>query len=81
MVRGGFGIFTNLPLSQTADQQGFNFPFSGTSATSNLPFSSAPQPLNQAPIRDLKGNIVPQGGDSKTVPPNTPVDRRLTPAC
>jgi hypothetical protein len=77
VLRGGLGIFTNLPLSQTADQQGFNFPFSGTSATSNLPFSSAPQPLNQAPIRDLKGNIVPQGGDSKTVPPNTPVD--LTP--
>ena len=76
VLRGGFGIFTNLPLSQTADQQGFNFPFSGTSATPNLNFTAAPRPLSQAPIRDLKGNIVPEGGDSKTVPPNTPIDLR-----
>jgi outer membrane receptor protein involved in Fe transport len=57
VVRGGFAIFTNLPLSQTADQQGFNFPFSGTSTVPNLTFTAAPRPVNFAPIHDLHGNI------------------------
>lgn len=77
VIRGGFAIFTNLPLSQTADQQGFNFPFSGTSSALNLSFTPAPRPLSLPPIRDLKGNIVPSGGDSKSVPANDPID--LTP--
>ena len=77
VVRGGFAIFTNLPLSQTADQQGFNFPFSGTSAVPNLTFTVAPRPLSLPPIHDLSGNIVPSGGNSKSVAPNTPID--LTP--
>ncbi len=77
VVRGGFAVFTNLPLSQTADQQGFNFPFSGTSAAPNLDFTAAPRPLALPPIHDLKGNVVPTGGNSKTVPPNDPID--LTP--
>jgi hypothetical protein len=77
VVRGGFAVFTNLPLSQTADQQGFNFPFSGTSAAPNETFSAAPKPLSLAPLRDLKGNIVPPDGNSKHVPKNTPID--LTP--
>jgi hypothetical protein len=76
VLRGGFGIFTNMPLTQTADQQGFNFPFSGTSATPNLDFKLAPQPVSLPPIRELKGNIVPQNGDTHTIAPNTPVDLR-----
>ncbi len=75
VLRGGFGIFTNLPLSQTADQQGFGFPFAGTSAATGLQFSQTPQPVSGLPpIRDLNGNIVPQNGDTKTIPPNTPID-------
>lgn len=74
VLRGGFAIFTNLPLSQTADQQGFNFPFSGYSTASNLTFTTTPLPLSLPPIRDLKGNIVPQGGDSKSVPANDPIN-------
>jgi hypothetical protein len=77
VIRGGFAIFTNLPVSQTADQQGFNFPFSRTSAAPNLSFTAAPRPLSLPPIHDLKGNVVPSGGDSKSVPANDPVD--LTP--
>ncbi len=77
VIRGGFAIFTNLPLSQTADQQGFNFPFSGTSAAPNLMFTASPRPLSLPPLRDLAGNVVPEGGDSKRVPQNTPID--LTP--
>jgi len=77
VLRGGFAEFTNQPLAQTADQQGFNFPFSGTSAVPNLTFTSAPRPLSLPPIHDLAGNVVPSGGDSKSVAPNTPID--LTP--
>jgi hypothetical protein len=78
VVRGGFAIFTNIPLAQTADQQGFNFPFSGTSAVPNLTFTPAPRPLNNTPLRDLSGNLLPAAnGTTKTVPANTPID--LTP--
>jgi hypothetical protein len=74
VIRGGFAIFTNLPLSQTADQQGFNFPFSGYSASPNLLFTTAPRPLNLPPLHDLSGNVVPSNGNSKTVPPNDPIN-------
>lgn len=74
VVRGGFAIFTNLPLSQTADQQGFNFPFAGYSASPNLAFTTSPRPLNLPPLHDLSGAVVPSGGSSKTVPPNDPIN-------
>ncbi len=74
VIRGGFAIFTNLPLSQTADQQGFNFPFAGYSASPNLLFTSTPRPLNLPPLHDLSGNVVPSNGNSKTVPPNDPIN-------
>jgi Carboxypeptidase regulatory-like domain/TonB dependent receptor len=77
VLRGGFAIFTNLPLSQTADQQGFNFPFSGYSTAPNLLFTTTPRPLSLPPIKDLAGNVVPANGNSKTVPKNDPID--LTP--
>jgi len=78
VVRGGFAFFTNIPLAQTADQQGFNFPFSGTSAVPNLTFTPAPRPLNNMPLRDLSGGLLPAAnGTTKTVPANTPID--LTP--
>ncbi len=76
-LRGGFAIFTNLPLSQTADQQGFNFPFSGYSTAQNLMFTPSPRPLSLPPITDLSGNVVPANGNSKTVPKNDPIN--LTP--
>jgi hypothetical protein len=74
VIRGGFAIFTNLPLSQTADQQGFNFPFAGYSASPNLQFTTTPRPLNLPPLHDLSGNVVPSAGNSKTVPPNDPIN-------
>jgi hypothetical protein len=77
VIRGGFAIFTNLPLSQTADQQGFNFPFAGYSTPTNLTFTTTPRAVNLAPIHDLSGNVVPSNGNSKTVPPNDPIN--LTP--
>jgi hypothetical protein len=77
VIRGGFAIFTNLPLSQTADQQGFNFPFAGYSTPTNLTFTTTPRAVSLPPIRDLSGNIIPSNGNSKDVPPNDPIN--LTP--
>jgi hypothetical protein len=75
VVRGGFGIFTNLPMSQMADQQGFNFPFAGMDNAMNAMFTMVPQPLSLAPLRDLNGNpLPPVAGNTKSIPPNTPVD-------
>lgn len=75
VLRGGFGIFTNLPLTQTADQQAFGFPFASTAARNNPPFSLTPLPVFGLPVlTDLQGNPLPPGGDTKKVPLNTPVD-------
>jgi len=74
VIRGGFAIFTNLPLSQTADQQGFNFPFAGYSTPTNLTFTTTPRAVALPPIMDLSGNIIPSNGNSKSVPPNDPIN-------
>jgi len=75
VLRGGFAVFTNIPLSQTADQQGFNFPFSGTSAVPNLTFTAAPRPLTNVGLTDLNGNPLPAAnGTIRTVAPNTPIN-------
>jgi len=71
--RGGFAIFTNLPLTQTADQQGFGVV---TGITNNPTFSIATLPATGVPIlTDLSGNrILPPNGDTTKVPPNTPLN-------
>jgi len=71
--RGGFAVFTNLILMETADQQ----PFAGVSGTTSNPvFSINTLPATGVPIlTDLNGNpIVPPDGDTKKIPGNTPVD-------
>ena len=75
VLRGGFGVFTNLPLTQTADQQAFNFPFAGTAALPTPPYSLTPLPVSGLPVlTDLNGNPLPPGGDTHKIPPNTPVN-------
>lgn len=75
VLRGGYGVFTNLPLTQTADQQAFNFPFASTAAITSPPFSLTPLPVSGLPVlTDLQGNPLPPGGDTHKVPPNTPVN-------
>jgi hypothetical protein len=77
VVRGGFGIFTLLPLEQEADQHGFNFPFAGSSTVFNRPFSATPLPLPSTPLTNLSGQILPPGNGTSSVPVNTPIN--LTP--
>ncbi len=77
VFRGGFAIFSNLPLTQTADQQAFGFPFASTAVRSSPPYSLSPLPVFGLPVlTDLQGNPLPPGGDTHKIPPNTPVDLR-----
>jgi len=78
VVRGGFGIFTNLPLTETADQQTASFPYAGTNNTANPPMGTGPIPVPNLPaLKDLNGNTIPPAGK---VPANTPVDLSFYPS-
>ena len=75
VFRGGFGIFTNLPLLQTADQNSFGFPFASTGITNNPPMSLTPLSVAGIPtLTDLQGNPLPPGGSTRNLQPNTPVN-------
>ena len=75
VLRGGYGIFTNLIPNVFGDQQGYGFPFAAYGTSLNPAYSITPLPVTGTPvITDLQGNPLPPGGDTKRVPPNTPVD-------
>ena len=75
VFRGGYGIFTNLPLLQTADQNSFGFPFASTGVTNNPPMSLTPLSVAGLPtLVDLQGSPLPPGGSTRNLKPNTPVD-------
>jgi len=77
VLRGGMAIFSNLPLTQTVDQQAFGFPFASTASRTNPPYSLTPLPVTGLPVlTDLQGNPLPPGGDTHKVPANTPVNMR-----
>jgi hypothetical protein len=73
-VRGGWGIFTNLPMVQTAEQNGSSFPFYSTAVATNPTYSISPQPVSLPYVTDLQGNVMPPSGNSKLIKPNTPVN-------
>jgi hypothetical protein len=75
VLRGGFGIFTNLPLTQTADQQAFGFPYASVGSVSNAPISLSPLPVAGLPVlTDLSGKPMPPNNNTKLIPPNDPVN-------
>jgi hypothetical protein len=75
VIRGGYGIFTNVAPTTYPDQAGFGFPYASYSSRSNPPYSLTPLPVSGLPVlTDLSGNPMPPGGDTKKVPPNTPVN-------
>jgi len=75
VLRGGFGIFTNIPLTQTADEQAFGFPFAAISTLPNAPMSLTPVLVPGLPVlTDLSGRTLPPNGNTKLVPPNDPLN-------
>jgi hypothetical protein len=80
VLRAGYGIFTNLPPNVYPDQAAVGFPFASFSSRLNPPYSLTPLSVAGGPqpvLTDLSGNPLPPGGDTKKIPPNTPVN--LTP--
>jgi hypothetical protein len=75
VLRGGYGIFTNKPLGVRYNQGAVGFPFAAFGTTINPTFSLTPLSVAGLPVlTDLRGNPLPPGGDTKKVPPNTPVN-------
>jgi hypothetical protein len=75
VLRGGFGIFTTGARLGIVDQSPANFPL-GAFATIQRPSFSLTPPLvfnSTAVLRDLQGNPLPPNGNTKLVPPNTPI--------
>jgi hypothetical protein len=76
VLRGGFGVFTNIGTQGQVSSAlaGFNFPVTAT-GPSTAPVSLTPVPSNlPPPLVDLQGNPIAANGNSKSVPPNTPVN-------
>jgi hypothetical protein len=80
VFRGGFGVFTAVIPNLYLDQQaGLSYPFAAFIPALNPTYSLAPLPYGGLPaVTDLKGNPMPPGGNTKKVPPNTPLN--LAPA-
>jgi len=74
-LRGGFGVFTNVPPTVFPDQPLVNFPLATFSSQANPPFSATPLPVTGVPpVTSLSGQVMPPNGNTKLIPPNTPVN-------
>jgi hypothetical protein len=74
VVRGGFAIFTNMIPTVQPDQALVNFPVASLNFLSNAPYSITPLPVSLPPLTNTSGQPVVSNGNTKTVPPNTPVN-------
>lgn len=75
VLRGGFGIFTNLPPMCFPDQAVVNFPDLTYSSTINPPYSLNPLSVSGLPaLTSLSGQVLPPNGNTHLIPPNTPVN-------
>jgi hypothetical protein len=75
VVRGGFGVFTNVPPTVFPDQALVNFPYASFTSQANPPFSATPLPVTNIPVlTSLSGQAMPPNNDTHQIPPNTPVN-------
>jgi hypothetical protein len=75
VLRGGWGIFTNLIPTVFPDQAAVGFPFASFISVQNPTYSLTPLSVAGLPhVVDLQGNVLPPNGDTKQIKPNTPVN-------
>lgn len=75
VLRGGFGVFTNVPPTVFPDQALVNFPYASFTSQTNPPFSATPLPVSGIPVLlSLSGQPMPPNNDTHKIPVNTPVD-------
>lgn len=73
VFRGGFAIFTNTIPTVYPDQAAVNFPLAALSFAQNAPYSMTPISVTLPNLTSLSGAVIPANGNTKTIPPNTPV--------
>jgi len=74
VLRGGFGIFTNMIPTVYPDQSMNGFPNAMLSYNSNAVYSLTPQPVSLPPLYTISGQPAVPGLNTKNIPPNTPVN-------
>jgi len=74
VFRGGFALFTNMIPTVYPDQALVNFPVASLNYLPNAPYSLTPEPVSLPPLTSTSGQVLAANGNSKTVPPNTPVN-------
>jgi hypothetical protein len=74
VFRGGLGMFTNNIPTVYPDQAPVNFPLASLNYLFGAPYSMTPLPVSLPALTDLSGNVMPPQGNTKLIPPNTPVN-------
>jgi hypothetical protein len=75
VLRGGWGMFTNLIPTVFPDQAAVGFPFASFSSVQRPTYSLTPLSVAGLPnVVDLQGNVLPPNGNTKQIKPNTPVN-------
>ena len=74
VLRGGFGIFTNMIPTVYPDQDLVNFPLAAENFAFNAPYSLTPSAVAPPVLTSVSGQPIAANGDTKTIPKNTPVN-------
>ena len=74
VLRGGFAMFTNMIPTVYPDQALVNFPVASLNYLANAPYSLTPQAVSLPVLTSTTGAPIAANGNSKTVPPNTPMN-------
>jgi hypothetical protein len=74
VLRGGFAIFTNTIPTVYPDQTTANFPLASLNWLPNATYSMTPLAVSLPVLTSTSGQPMPPNGNTKLVPPNTPVN-------
>ncbi|MGH9433572.1 MAG: hypothetical protein ACRD3T_18740, partial [Terriglobia bacterium] len=74
VLRGGFGMFTNMIPTVYPDQALVNFPLASENYKLDAPYSLTPTVVSLPVLTSTSGQPIAANGNSKTIPPNTPVN-------
>jgi hypothetical protein len=74
VLRGGFGIFTNMIPTVYPDQSLVDFPVATLSTLPGAAYSLSPLPVSLPVLTSVSGVTLAANGNTKSVPPNTPIN-------
>ncbi len=75
VLRGGFGIFSNLIPTVDADQSTVDFPAESLNYITSPTYALSPLPVSLPPLTTLSGQpVMRQFGNTKTIPANSVVN-------